>query len=133
MIRIILNISKNYRQCLFVFAAMVLVLLTSCPVKIGIKNLAGIPAKTEQNTGGKKIHLFGNNQEKCVNSEAADAEIFQSPLVHTDNILPAVLFTAAFIFLLGYRPGRQQTHPLYGNVKIPATLPLFLRHRKLLI
>jgi len=112
---------------------MLCVLLSSCPIKSGIKSLVGIPTNTEQGVP-KKSSLFsaGNGTEKCV-SETSDTKISQTVSSSTQDVLPAVLLTAAFVFLLGYTLCKQQPHPLYGSLKIPGTLPIFLQYRKLII
>ena len=112
---------------------MVFVLLLACPVKSGIRSFAGLPAKTEQgvNKGGRI--LFENNPEQCANSETAETVISQTVAVDTNNLLPAVLFTAIFLFLPGVARSKEQARPLYGNVKITGALPIFLQHRKLII
>jgi hypothetical protein len=112
---------------------MVFVLLSPCHVKNGIKSLAGIPSRTEQDLA-KKSNLFfaSNGTEKCV-SETSDTKISQTVSSNTHDLLPAVLLTTAFVFLPGYTLCKQQPHPLYGSLKIPGTLPIFLQYRKLII
>jgi len=134
MNRIIANISINYQRCLFVCATILLVLLTSCPVKSGIKTLAGIPVHTEQSTAKGTDSFVGNNAEKCSSIEVNLSQISQTISTHSGDLLPAALLTAVFLFLFGFDIlNTQHSHPLYSNLKIPGTLPIFLQYQRLII
>lgn len=128
-----LNMAKNYRQYLFVFVAMILVLISSCSVKTGIKSLAGVPISTEQNSTKKGNVVFGAIVEQCINSETANKEISQSISLDTSDSFPDALLLAAFIFIYGFELHTQQIHPLYSTVKISGSLPIFLQNQKLII
>jgi|SRR5690606_29999199 len=125
------NSSKNYQRYFFVFAVAVFVLLTSCPVKSSIKSLAGIPVNTESGLS-KKNSILGNGSGECVIGETTDTEASLAAF-NSNNLLPAVILTAAFLFLIGDTRSTEQPHPLYGNLKISGTLPIFLQYRKLII
>ena len=127
------NITKNHLRQLIVFAAASLMILTSCSVKSSIKSLAGIPVNTEQGIAKNNNSFFGSASETCINGETTDLQISQTPSFNANDLLPAVIFTVAFLFLLGFTPHKEQSHPLYGNLKIPSTLPLFLLYRKLIV
>jgi hypothetical protein len=127
------NISKNKLRDFFVFAAMLLVLLTSCPIKNGLLSLADIPINTEQGSSKKSTLFSGYGVEKCFYSETSDTIISQEISINTNDLLPALLLAAAFLFLLGYISYNQPSHPLYGNLKITGTLPIFLQYRKLIL
>ncbi|MDP2041143.1 MULTISPECIES: hypothetical protein [Algoriphagus] len=127
------NISKNKLRDFFVFAAMLLVLLTSCPIKNGLLSLADIPVNTEQGSAKKTNLISGYGVEKCFYSETADTIISQEISISANDLLPALLLTATFLFLLGYIFCKEQSHPLYGNLKIYGTLPIFLQYRKLIL
>ena len=127
------NISKNQLRDIFVFAAMLLVLLTSCPIKNGLLSLAGIPVNTEQGLAKKTNLISGYGVEKCFYSETADTIISQEISINANDLLPALLLAATFLFLLGYIFCKEQSHPLYGNLKITGTLPIFLQYRKLIL
>jgi len=133
MNRTLSNIPPKSRQYLLVFAALVLVLLTSCPIKSGIKTLIGLPAKTGQGIAKSNSHFFSNNPDRCINSETTETTVSQAVSVDAGNSLPAALLTAAFLFLSGIICGKEPSHPRYGNLKIPGSLPIFLRYRRLLI
>lgn len=127
------DITKNHLRQLFAFAAAILIVLMSCSVKSGIKSLAGIPVNTEQGLAKNKHGFIGAGSETCLNGETTDTKISQTASFNTITLLPAVILTAAFLFLFGYTPRKEKLHPLYGNLKIPGTLPLFLLYRKLLV
>lgn len=128
-----LNIPKNYQRYFAVFAVLVFVLLSSCPVKNSIKNLAGIPANTEQGLAKSNHSLFGNISEKCANSETTDTKISQTISFQINNLLPAVILTAAFLFFFSYTLYKKPAHPFYGNLKTSSAIPIFLEYRKLII
>jgi len=134
MNRIVQNIKMNYRRGLFVFATILLVSLTSCPIKISIKRLAGIPVKTEQPTTPKNQHSV-NTFEKCNVVSASEMQIVQKSSSNANDLLPVVLFTASFLFLFSFRPvSKENKHPIYsGSSKIRSSVPLFLEYRKLII
>ncbi|HLT87044.1 MAG TPA: hypothetical protein VKZ57_05595 [Sphingobacterium sp.] len=127
-----LNIKKEYRQYLAVFASVVFVLLSSCPVKSSIKSLAGFPVNTEQQTK-KNNSTAGNGMEKCAHVQTTDAKISQSTSTNMSDLLPVVFIVVAFMLLFGYRHIYVQAHPRYSSLKIPGTLPIFLQFRKLII
>lgn len=124
------NTKKYTQRCLFVCIVVVLVLLTSCPVKSSIKSLAGIPANTEQGLV-KKNDVVGS--ERCVVGETADTKISPTTSFQTNDWLPIAILAVTFLFLLGYTRCNEQSHPLYGSLKIPGTLPIFLQYQKLII
>lgn len=127
------NITKKHLRQLVVFAAAVLIVLMSCAVKSSIKSLVGIPVNTEKGVAKSNQHFFGSASETCVIGETTDTTIFQTTSLNANDLLPAVILTVTFLFLLGFRPFKKQSHPLYGNLKIPGTLPLFLLYRKLIV
>ncbi|WPQ63077.1 hypothetical protein SIO70_32435 [Chitinophaga sancti] len=130
MNRTVLYNLRTYQRYFFVFATMVLVLLSSCPIKSVIKNLAGIPTNKEQGLTKKSNPFFGNGAEKCI-SETLDTTISQTGSFNTNDWLPALL-TTAFVFLPGYTLCNELPQ-FYGSLKIPGTLPIFLQYRKLII
>lgn len=116
----------------FVSVLMILVLLTSCSIKNGLKNFAGTQVNTEQILG-KKASLFSGLEECYDNVVTTSTKISEEISSNANDLLPAVLLTATFLFLSGYTVRREQLHPLYGNSKISGTLPIFLQYRKLII
>jgi hypothetical protein len=132
MDRILPNITKNNLRQLFIFAAAFLIVLTSCSLKSSIKSLAGIPTNTEQGVAKNNQSLFGSTSETCLKGEITDAQVSQTSSLSANDFLPVVILTT-FFFLLGFTPCKKQSHPLYGSLKIPGSLPLFLLYKKLIV
>ena len=135
MDRNIPNILANCKRYFLVFVAMLLVLLTSCAVKTSIKNLVGIPIKTERSAPKANHNFSTNTLEKCSQLNVEDTQIVQKNSFKANDLLPVVILTAAFLFLLGVHPvSKENKHPLYsGSGKIRNSIPLFLEYRKLII
>lgn len=135
MNRTILNISTNCKRHFFVFAAMLLVLLTSCAIKGSIKTLVGIPANTERGLPKDNQNFSVNTIDKCAEFEVADTQIVQKVSFKANDLIPVLLFTATLLFLFSFRTvSKEHTHPIYrGSSKIRSSIPLFLEYRKLLI
>lgn len=129
------NISANCKRYLFVFAAMLLVLLTSCAIKSSIKNFAGIPTNTEQGLPKSNQNLSTNTLENCAQFDFSDTQIVQKIYFNSNDLLSVILYTAAFVFLIGFRSTiKESKHPLYsGSGKIQNAVPLFLEYQKLII
>lgn len=134
MDRTLVNIARNFQQYSLVLVAIVFVLLTSCPVKSGIKSLVGLPVNTEQEVPkGKHDFVGGSNAEKCVIGQTNDTTISNNTASHANSLLPAVFLIIAFLSLPIITSDKEQSHPLYGNIKIRGTLPIFIQYRKLII
>ncbi|ODS88291.1 MAG: hypothetical protein ABS44_09050 [Chryseobacterium sp. SCN 40-13] len=135
MDRTIPNILANCKRYFLVFAAMLLVLLTSCAVKTSIKNLVGIPLKTERSVPKANHNLSTNTLANCSQLNVEDTQIVQKNSFKANDLLPAVFLTAAFLFLLGVPPvSNENKHPLYSSSgKIRSAIPIFLEYRKLII
>lgn len=131
MNRTLPNSRNIYLRNFFVFAAVVLLVLASCSAKSSIKSLAGIPITTEQGIAKSNLNLLGNVSEECSSSETRDTIISHTLSLETSDFLPALILTATFLFLFGYTPSREPSHPLYRSKKIPGTLPLFLQYQNL--
>tara|TARA_R110000868_G_scaffold296012_1_gene556263 strand:- start:11825 stop:12181 length:357 start_codon:yes stop_codon:yes gene_type:complete len=114
---------------------MLLVLLTSCAIKTSIKNLAGIPTKTERNIPKGSHNFSTNTLENCAQFDTSDTQIVQKVSFNANDLLPAVIFTAALLFLFGLRPvSKESKHPLYSSSgKIRSSIPIFLEYRRLII
>lgn len=129
------DILSNCKRYFLVFAAMLLVFLTSCAVKTSIEDLVGIPLKTERSLPKTNHNPSINTLEKCDQLNVEDTQIVQKNSFKANDLLPAVIFTVAFLFLFGFRPVNKETkHPLYsGSGKIRNSIPIFLECRKLII
>lgn len=127
------SIIKINQQRLFAYVVLVLVLVGSCPIKASIKSLIGIPVNTEQ-SAPKSTHAFQvSGTDKCAAVQTNEVKIFQTNSSSASGLLPVAFFIFAFICALGFPLTKEQLHPSYGNLKIPAALPVFLQHRRLII
>ena len=125
------NILRSYGQYVTILVMFVLVLLTSCPIKNGIKSLAGLPINTEQGRIADRALPLDNGFERCsesVVSGNARLSFVQETLLLPDDVL---ILRSSYPFsihehlqLLASRNGRQ---------KIVHTLPIFLQYRTLRI
>lgn len=135
MNRALSNSITFFLRHIFVFTTMLLMLLTSCSVKAGIKNIAGTPVQTEHNTAKSNQKFLLNASERCAGFKSTDTLIVQKVSFTANDLLPVALFTAALFFLFCFRSvSKEQKHPLYsGSAKISNTIPLFLQYRKLIV
>lgn len=126
------HITNNFKRYLLVFASFLLVLLTSCSVKTSIKTLIGIPLQSEHRVPKGNSGFTVTAVEKCAPSDSIDAQTLQKSSTHTNDLLPTVIYTVAFLFLLGLRPVSEKIkHPLYsGSGKIRNSIPIFLEYQK---
>ncbi|PPL04339.1 hypothetical protein [Parapedobacter indicus] len=130
------TLSNRLHDCqryFLVFAALLLVQLTSCPIKSSIKTLIGIPIHTEQQTAKGNLIFQGSGLEKCGNGKTVDTQVFRIRFSTVNNLLPVALLTADFLRSFGDPRFKEQPHPFYGNLRISGTLPIFLQYRKLII
>ena len=129
----LVNTFKFNKQYILVFAMALLVLLSSCAVKGGIKSLIIFPDSIQQ-TSTKSMHFLGSfTADACSIVENTTAKITQSFSVESNALLPLLLLATALIFLSGALLLRAPSHPGYGNLKISGTLPIFLQYQKLII
>lgn len=111
--------------------AVILLFLSSCPIKTGIKTLMGVPPKIEQ-VANNKGHFISTSLESCSSSILTDASTYEKAGLQGNNLLPAVILTALAFFFFQFRI-KEDIPPLYKSIKIQDTLPIFLRDRKLII
>lgn len=129
----LVNTFKFNKQYLPVFAMALLVLLSSCAVKGGIKSLLIFPNSIQQ-TATKSMQFVGSfTADTCNSIENTTAKITQTFSVESNALLPILLLATALIFLSGALLLRTPSHPGYGNLKISGTLPIFLQYQKLII
>lgn len=133
MVRTLPNCIKNNQQKFFASLVLFFVLIGSCPIKTSIRNLIGIPVNTEQSTPKSMHALQVTSTEKCADGEINKVKILQTNSSSTGGLLPVAFFMFTFIYALGFPLAREQSHPQYGNLKIPGTLPVFLQYRRLII
>ncbi|PUV23978.1 hypothetical protein DCO56_11415 [Sphingobacterium athyrii] len=117
---------------LLTLGAVILLFLSSFPIKMGIKTLMGLPQKVEQ-VAGAKGSFIGANHESCSSSILTDAITLEKSGLHSDNMLPVAILTAFILFIFCTFGSRDEICPRYRRIKIIAPLPIFLRDRKLII
>lgn len=139
MYRTFLNNFRTYQQYLLGFAVVLFVLITSCPVKAGIKQLIGEPIKSEQSFPNASSALLSyqassipDNVDRCAESELSTLFV-KSGTPQVIGLLPLIL-SATIVLFFFYAPHHTgEQHPFYRNLKISGTLPIFLQYRKLII
>lgn len=133
--RTISNITVNGKRYFMVFAAMLLVSLTSCPVKGSIKTWLGIPTQTEQSLPKANYHFTAITVDQCAEIENATTQIAQKFFFSAHDLLPAMISTATLHFRSSFRPVNNEIrHPVYsGSAKIRSSVPIYLEFRKLII
>jgi hypothetical protein len=130
------NIAMNFKRYLFVLATVLLVFLSSCVVKSSIKTLVGIPTNTAQSFAKGHLDFSVTNLDRCAEIDLADAQIIQKSSFDVQDLLPVVIFTVSFLFMLCvlFPASKENKHPLYsGSRKIRNSIPIFLEYRKLII
>lgn len=127
------NIALGYRGSVIIFAALILVLLTSCPIKSSLKTFAGFPSNTEQRAPMGKQGISMSSNERCTLESASETQAMPQSVVN--NILPAVLTVFAVLLVVNFSPFSKETkHPVYsGSAKVSNSIPLFLAYRKLIL
>lgn len=126
---------KSFQRYLFVFAAFLVMFLSSCSVKASIKTLAGFPPKTEQGSPKGNHNLSVNTFEKCSQIDVIDSQIDYKTSYSPQDLLPVILLAVTTIFFFGlHQESKETKHPLYnGSGKIRNSISIFLEYRKLLI
>lgn len=127
------NIAFGYRGSVMIFAALILVLLTSCPIKSSIKTIAGLPVNTEQRSSAANHGLLTSNVQQCILESAVETQAMPQGMLH--NILPEALVVSILLFVTNYSLFSKETkHPVYsGSAKVSNSIPLFLAYRKLIL
>ncbi len=128
------NKIKSTSRHLFAIAAILLVLLSSCPIKFSIRSFAGIPAKAEQ-ASNKKINLFSaNSNEVCNGFATNETAILQADLSSmTKGLLSVTLFTTIITFLFALTLSKAKAYLRFADTEIQSNFPIYLQYRKLLI
>ncbi|MBW3518078.1 hypothetical protein [Flavobacterium sp. NKUCC04_CG] len=129
------NSAMNYKQYGYVIAVILMVLLTSCPVKGNIKTLTGLPINTEQGFPKGSKHTSTIAVEKCAEFQTEDTTIIQKFSLADNDVLPLLIFTVAVFFVFNFRlENKEDKHPVYSDSgKIQTAIPLFLEYKKLII
>ena len=118
------NIGSKCKRYFLVFAAMLLVLLSSCSIKSGIKSLAGIPVGTERTLPKSNQYFSSGTVETCAEFDIEDTQIVQKFSFNANDLQPV-----AFLKI-----SKENRHPVYsGSSKIRSTIPIFLEYQKLIL
>ncbi|MHC5352763.1 hypothetical protein ACYSNX_00990 [Myroides sp. LJL115] len=140
MIKQLHHIITNLKRYQWVYAAVFLVLISSCSIKGGIKNLLHTTSvETSLASGvnsGKSGYTFGNiSMENCSKYQELDAKIVKSQQLDLQDFLPVLLFSAAlFGMLFLFYIAKEQNHPKYSDTrKRGYRIPLFLQYQKIII
>ena len=121
---IISNKANNCKRYFLVFAAMLLVLLSSCSIKSGIKSLAGIPVGTERTLPKSNQYFSSSPVETCAEFDIADTQIVQKFSFNANDLQPVA----------SLKISKENRHPVYsGSSKIRSTIPIFLEYQKLIL
>lgn len=127
------KIEKNAFSRAFALAAVLLLLLSSCPIKTGIRSLAGIPVQTGHHSSKGNYVFLGSSLERCINVETVDTKVVEAGFTFQCDARHDDIFAAVSSFIFDASTGDQPPHPLYGSVKPGSTVPIFLQCRKLII
>ncbi len=131
------NRAGNIPRHLLAIVGILLILLSSCPIKFNIRSsLANIPFKTAQSTGGTKANLYtGNGQANCTKCAAIETAVVQSGTSSlVKNLLPVAISTAIIASLLSISFNTEKTYLRFSNNhQIRGPIPIYLQHRKLII
>lgn len=140
MIRQLHHILINLKRYQWVYAAIFLVLISSCSIKGGIKNLlhttsAETSVAFGSNTVKGAYSLANVSMDNCSIYEDLDAKIVKSQHLDLQDLLPVLLFSAALFGLLFlFYNFKEQNHPKYSDTrKRGYRIPLFLQYQKIII
>lgn len=133
MDRIVKYIKTNGERILISLTLLVFVLLTSCPVKNSLKAFAGQPVNATQAMSGKQHLYAGSNIAPCGVYQSVATSLTQAFSIDLNSLLPVILLTAFWGFLLGISFLKSPLPSFYSIRKLPGATPLFIRQRKLII
>lgn len=131
MFRIILNISKSYRHCLSAFAILFFVLMSSCPIKAGIKSLVVDPMEAKH-PSPNQTSMLSVSYDRCADSHLTVRSLHSGQSDAVD-LLPVILSLGIAFFFFCLPSHKENIHPDYGSLKIKGSIPLFLEYRRLII
>ncbi|MGV8879625.1 MAG: hypothetical protein ACOH2A_11405 [Sphingobacteriaceae bacterium] len=127
--------AKTTRRWQYALACMaiILVFLSSCHFKSGIKGILGLPLTTQQTNAPKNNPLNFANIGTCVYGELSATKISHMVAPHAGQVLQFVLISAIFASIFGFLLAAAKPHLRYESVKVSGSLPLFLQQQKLVI
>src|SRR5690606_26931173 len=94
-----------------------------------------IPTNIEQGLPNANHSFSGSAFENCSEIDTSNTLIVPKVSFNANDLFPAVLFTASFLFLFSFRSlTKESAHPIYnGSSKIRSSIPIFLEYRKLIV
>ena len=110
---------------------MLCILISSCSLKFGIKNILNLETTSTNHSTGAKFTGNGSGSQ-C--NYCKEHEIIAKS--ETKLSATALRDLAAFTFIIlggGFMLLQIQKHPIYGKAKIGHAIPIFLQYRKLII
>ncbi|MBW8361328.1 MAG: hypothetical protein K0M56_03975 [Kaistella sp.] len=118
-------------RTLFGVVFMLCILISSCAVKFGIKNVLNLETTSKTLSQAAKF-TAGSSGSQC--SFCNDHEI----IAKSDTKIPAAALRAlaAFTFIIlggAFLLLKIQKHPVYDSARIGHAIPIFLQYRKLII
>jgi hypothetical protein len=125
------NILSSYGRYITILVMFILLLLTSCPIKNGIKSLAGLPINTEQGRIADRALPLDTGFERC--SESVDSGNARLSFVQEALLLPDDVLILRSSYPFSIQEHLQLSHSRNGRQKIAHTLPIFLQYRTLRI
>lgn len=128
-----LHRTKNIYRHLFAIAAILLLLLSSCPIKFNIKSLSATPVETELSSG-KKVNLYSTpNQPASIQCAAIETTVtgFSNTLV-SDSLF-ALIFTTIIPFLFPFQGDKKILSLFFRGSNSGEAVPIYLQHRTLII
>jgi hypothetical protein len=125
------NILRSYGQYITILVMFILVLLTSCPIKNGIKSLIGTAMNTEQGRIADRAIPLVNGFERC--SELVEGENVRLSFVKETLLLPDDVLILRSSYPFSIQEHLQLSARRNGRQKIVHTLPIFLQYRTLRI
>jgi len=129
------HIVCHCRRFFAIYAMLLLVLLTSCPIKSSLKTFVGLPVNTEQSTAKGNFNFSAQTGEKCSETAISEGQFVHNNLAQANFILPVLLLAGSFLlFLTSRKVSKEHIHPRYcRSTKIYNVIPLFLAYRKLIL
>ncbi|TXF78821.1 hypothetical protein [Chryseobacterium sp.] len=118
-------------RTLFGVVFMLCILISSCAVKFGIKNILNLETTSRTHSPAAKFTGNGSGSQ-C--SFCKEHEIITKS--ETTLSATALRDLAAFTFIIlggAFMLLKIQKHPVYDSTKIGHAIPIFLQYRKLII
>ena len=127
----------NVWRLFFAVVSVCCIVLSSCTVKSGLKDLLGLRHTTAQHVPAERSGkvLTGSFTANCTYQAATGYSVIQQEQSGLSLYTAALLLSCTLLYFLfaGRVPGSFTAHPGYGGNRIAGATPIFIRHRKLII